>query len=65
MTNEQPTYLPIREWLELGQALSDKSWCHQGWFNKCSTAAIRLGKGCSIKADGKTYRAGLYRLAPQ
>lgn len=54
--------LPLREWLELGQALNDKRHAGTRWFSKHQTMEIDIGPGCSIKADRKTYKAGRYYL---
>lgn len=59
----QKYYLPIREWLELGQALNDKIIIRNfKYFTKYQTQEIRLGNGIKIKADGKNYGPGRYYL---
>ena len=53
--------LPLREWLELGQAMP-KSFLAPKWFRAYHTLEICIGKGLKIKADGETYKAGRYYL---
>ena len=63
--NEQKIFLPVREWLELGQVLNDRQRLAEcKYFRAWHTQQIQLGSGIKIKADGKTYRAGRYCLEP-
>jgi hypothetical protein len=54
--------LPLREWLELGQAIIDKSVIAPRYFRKYHTLSIRIGRGLSVEADGRIYKAGEYVL---
>jgi hypothetical protein len=54
--------LPIREWLELGQVLTDLHPMPPKYFRADSTLSLGIGEGCKLKADGKIYRAGRYVL---
>lgn len=59
---ETVVYLSIREWLELGQAFNDI--CNTGpkYFTKFQTDRIVIGNNCKLKADGKVYKEGVYKL---
>lgn len=53
----KPTPLPLREWLELGQAMNDLHPIGPKYFRKWHTERIAIGSDkLAIKADGKTYR---------
>jgi len=54
--------LPLREWLELGQAMVDKSNILPRYFTKRQTEKIVIGKGITVEADGHVYVAGTYEL---
>lgn len=61
----QRTFLPMREWLELGQVLNDRCPVRNyKFFRSWHTQMIRIGTGCSLDADGKTYGPGEYFLDP-
>jgi hypothetical protein len=56
-------FLPMREWLELGQELNDRQRVfYRRYFRAYDTHMIEIGPGAKIKADGKTYGPGRYRL---
>ncbi len=56
-------YLPLREWLELGQVMNDKSpVLYYKYFRKHDTYEIHIGKNLKVKADGKIYKSGIYKL---
>lgn len=61
---EAITELSLREWLELGQALTDKSNLAPRYFRKYHTASFVIGTGIVVEADGKFYTAGTYVLHP-
>ncbi len=55
--------LGLRDWLELGQALVDKSRIGPIYFTKYETRCISIGgKGSKIRANGKWFKAGTYYL---
>lgn len=54
--------LPMREWLELGQALNDKRILAPRYFRADHTHMIEIGAGLSVKANRKIYKAGRYYL---
>lgn len=63
MINPKTIMLPLREWLELGQAMTDKMTIGPKWFRAWHTQEIMIGENLKVKADGKLYKAGRYFLA--
>jgi hypothetical protein len=58
----QPKPLPMREWLELGQAMTDLGRLPPKYFRPYHTHMIEIGPNMKIKADGRIYRSGRYCL---
>lgn len=48
------------EWLELGQAIADKSNLLPRYFRKDQAEKIVIGANLVVVADGKVYVAGIY-----
>lgn len=61
---EKFKYICLGDWLELGQAMNDLSNIERRWFSKYDTQEICIGGKIKIKAGGKTFKAGRYKLLP-
>lgn len=60
LTERKP--LSLRDWLELGQVLTDKSRMGPRWFRGHSTESIFIGRKCALRANGKRFGPGYYYL---
>ena len=56
------TMLSVRAWLEVGQALTDKTIVGPRFFRADQTAQIEIGKHLSVYANGRKYGPGVYQL---
>lgn len=55
-------YIGLRDWLELGQALRDKSVLGPKYFRKSDTHCIQIGHNLKVRANSKIFYAGSYFL---